>query len=65
MGETRCAVGRMLPIKHDGFTIGSAFMSPDGKVVFMRLNDSGVSLEVQEKLFGDQTKFLSISPRSA
>lgn len=51
-----------VPVTFDGFEVGDAILSADGKMVMIKLNDSGVGLEIQERLQAAPGS-LSISPR--
>lgn len=55
--------GNKIPIKWDGFEIGSGFVSEDGTTVIFRLDDSPVSREIQAKLTSGLVGGLSINPR--
>lgn len=57
-------VGNKVPVKWDGFEIGSGFVSSDGTIVIIRLNDTTVSREIQSKISSGMTDYLSINPRN-
>lgn len=57
------AVGKELPLKYDGFEIGTALILSEGHFV-AKLNHTDVSEEVQTRIFGDHTKSISIGFRT-
>jgi len=52
-----------VPVKFDGFEIGDGILSEDGKIVMIKLNDSGVGLEIQSFLQTRSVGSISINPR--
>lgn len=54
---------RKVPIKFDGFEIGSAFVSSDGHIIIARIDTSNVGKEIRERLLSDTLDHISISPR--
>jgi len=56
------AVGKELPLKYDGFEIGTALILSEGHFV-AKFNHTDVSEEVRRRIFGDLTSSISISPR--
>jgi hypothetical protein len=54
---------RKVPIKFDGFTIGSAFVSSDGQIIIARIDTSNVGEEIRERLLSDTLDHISINPR--
>lgn len=54
---------RKVPIKFDGFTIGSAFVSSDGHIIVAQIDASNVSEEVKSRLLADSLDHISINPR--
>ena len=56
------AEGKEVPLKFDGFEIGTALILSEGHFV-AKFNDSDVSSEVRSRIFGNDVKSLSISPR--
>lgn len=52
-----------VPITFDGFEIGSGFVSSDGYVTIIRLNDSYVAQEIQARL-RERPVSISINPRN-
>lgn len=56
--------GRTLPLKFDGFEIGTAVISKDGKTLTAELNDTNVSKEIQKKFLDASVSHFSIKPRT-
>lgn len=56
-------VGNKVLVTWDGFEIGDGFVSSDGILVIIRLNDTSVSREIQAKISSGLTDYLSINPR--
>lgn len=56
-------VGNKVSVTWDGFEIGEGFVSNDGVLVIIRLNDTLVSREIQSKISSGLTDYLSINPR--
>lgn len=54
---------RKVPVKFDGFKIGSAFISSDGRIIIARIDASNVGEEIRERLLSDTLDHISISPR--
>lgn len=61
--EIRPVTGDKVKVTWDGFEIGSGFVSSDGHILIMRLDDSQVSREIQAKLTSGLTDHISINPR--
>ena len=56
------AVGKELPLKFDGFEVGTALILSEGHIV-AKFNTTDVSEEVRKRIFGDDIRSLSIAPR--
>ena len=54
---------KKIPLKFDGFEIGSAHVSCDGRIVLARIDTSNVGQEVIDALLGDSVTHLAIKPR--
>lgn len=52
-----------LPIKFDGFVIGQAEISDDGRTIVASIDRSGVGLEIREVLQSGLCEGLAINPR--
>lgn len=61
--EIRPVTGDKIEVTWDGFKIGSGFVSSDGHILILRLDDSQVSREIQAKLTSGLTDHISINPR--
>lgn len=56
-------VGKEVPLKFDGFEIGTALILSEGHIV-AKLNTTDVSEELKARIFGDTTRSISITPRN-
>lgn len=57
------AAGKELPLKFDGFEVGTALILSEGHIV-AKFNTIAVSEELQRRLFGETTRSVSITPRN-
>lgn len=52
-----------VPVTFDGFEVGQGFLSSDGHILLVRLNDSPVANEVRSRMKSDPER-ISINPRN-
>lgn len=53
---------KKVPITFDGFVVGEGFLSSDGRVAVIRLNESNVAQEVRERM-RKRPGSIAINPR--